>query len=280
MSYFNVPDAKVLLSKLPAKFDLQINGNGFALLAYIWSSDNKELEVDLSHYRVYSGEEEDEGYIVTRNLVLEIARQFDGQTKVLEIRPDTLFLSFSDRTTKMLPIKLRHNLTFKTQFKMDGDPKLEPDAVKVSGPASMMDTMRFVTTEELAQSEIAVEFSRDVNFSAKLSSRHFSIEPSKVKVTIPVDEFTEGEMMVPLSISNIPEGFTAKTFPDSVKVKYQVGLTRFNQVLPTQFRANVELPDPTEFASRAKLRVTMINQPPIIEIIRIEPERVEYFVRK
>ena len=132
----------------------------------------------------------------------------------------------------------------------------------------------------LKEEEIDQTFSTTVGFSNRFPSRIFSFNPKEVLVTIPVDEFTEGEITVAINISNLPGAYNAKTFPDSVKIKYQVALSKYNRVKPEHFRVLVELPDASEFSARSKLTIAIAKQPEFVNIMQLEPERVEYFVRE
>lgn len=278
-NYTAAPEDKVLLSKLPATIDLNLNGNGFTLLSHLWSTDRKEITVDLTNYRTYS-KRPNSGYLVSRTLVSDITRNFDSRTRILGISPDTLYLEFSDKITRKLKVQLAHKLAFKQQFMMDGPPKIEPDVVVVSGPKNIMDSLKMVNTELLELQDLEKSFSQTLGFSKKYDPRLFTFVPEQALVTVNVDEFTEGETVVPLSISNLPAGYQAKTFPDSVGVRYKVALGKFNSVTPDMFHAQVVLPDTSKFKSQTKLKVELFDQPEFVDVVRLTPERVEYLIRK
>lgn len=279
-TYLNKPADKVLLTNLPQQVDLRISGNGYTLLSQILGADEKEVEIDLSQYRSYGGKNPNSGFIATRSLVLKVARQFSSQLKVIDINPDTLYLVFSDLSERILPVKLRHNLGFKKQFQIDGEPTIQPEAVRVSGPAGYIDSMKVLPTIVFEKEEIEETFTMTLGFDEAFRNSRFTIEPSEVLVTVPVDEFTEGEVTIPFQLTNIPEGYTVKTFPDSVKVKYQVGLSKYNRVRAGDFRAVGELPPLSELEISSKLKIELKDYPEMINVVSIQPERVEFFVRK
>jgi hypothetical protein len=101
----------------------------------------------------------------------------------------------------------------------------------------------------------------------------------QVTVLVPVEKFTEGAVEVPVHSINVRPGFTLRTFPDKVKVRYKVSLSRYNDVTPEMFDAVVDakgLPD----ENTRQLKVRLETKPDFISAVTIEPEKTDYILRK
>jgi len=269
-----------LISAPPNEITGQLSSNGFSMLSRSIFGTRKTIYIDLSKYRRTSNVEYERGYLVTRSLRNRVNRQFGGNSVVESIRPDTLQLAFSKTAKKQLSVDFRRDFTFKKQFRIDGAPEIRPASVLVEGPIRLIDTLTKIPTEMVIRHDIDKDFTVAVNFESFYMTGMFRLSHPKVMVTVPVDEFTEGSVVVPIRIANIPDGYSAKILQDSVEVKYQVGMKNYNKVSGSLFKATVELPDTADFATQSKLKIKLTEQPEFVKSLRLNPERVDYFVRK
>ena len=86
-------------------------------------------------------------------------------------------------------------------------------------------------------------------------------------------------MEVPVHAVDIPAGYVLKTFPDKITVRYQVALSRYNAVTPESFNAVVDGIKANDLKG-SKMNVKLVKVPPFIKSVSIEPERVDYILRK
>jgi hypothetical protein len=96
---------------------------------------------------------------------------------------------------------------------------------------------------------------------------------------MPVEKFTEEIEEIEVHPINVQPGYSLKTFPDKVKVRFLVSLSNYNKVDASMFDAVVEA-DETDMKKRSKLEVRLISSPTFIRITRLEPEKVDYILRK
>jgi len=165
---------------------------------------------------------------------------------------------------------------FKKQFTMNGKPRAYPDSILVTGPSYSIDTLRTVKTMPLRLKNLSDTIVRKVKLMPV--NRH-TYPLKKVKVMIPVDEFTESKFDIPIHFKGVPDSLTIKTFPKTVQVRYIVTLSHFNEVTPDFFYAYIDYSsvDP-EFS--AKLKVELDSVPPFLHNVSITPRSVEFLIER
>ena len=109
--------------------------------------------------------------------------------------------------------------------------------------------------------------------------RGLGFSSDSVQVTIPVDQFTEGNMEVPIEVMNLPAGYSLKLFPDKVNLRFIVGISNLSRLNPGLFKVTVDYSKAGD-GSNSKLKLELVESPSYINGIKMEPEKVEFIIRK
>ncbi len=221
-------------------------------------------------------------FVVTRNLVDDFAEQFEPSVKLHHDRvfPDTIHVFSSDTVTRKVGVKLDATITFADQHNLASEVQFWPRAVYIYGPRSIVDTMSFVKTKPIILKDLSETQSMELSLELNDNDALLKVDQPKVLLTVPVDLYTEQELMVPIRMSDLPIGYSVKLHPDVVQVKYLVGMKSYNQVSASMFKAFVELPDTSELTNNIRLRVQLTETPDFIKMIDYKPKRVEPFIRR
>jgi YbbR domain-containing protein len=104
-------------------------------------------------------------------------------------------------------------------------------------------------------------------------------ELKKVKVIIPVDEFTEASYDIPIEFKGVPDSLKVKTFPKSVRVKYIISLSHFNEVTPDSLHVYIDYQaiDP---GLSSKLKVELDSVPYFLHKVSVTPRTVEFLIER
>lgn len=273
--YVNMPNNKTLANQLPDQFDLKIKAHGFTILRYQVSVLFMPLEFnvnDMTGNRMM--DKRKSSYLFpTRQFLTELSYQLSGEMEILSMSPDTLYFKFDKMGQKRVKVKPVVKVNLKKQFRISGDIKTSPDSVDVNGPQSVLDTLHFVKTE--IQKFNAVDQSIKTEASLQKINDSF-FEPQKVKINIPVEEYTEAQLSVPVMLTDRPSDLNIKLFPAKVKVAFQVGLSRFQEMSPEDFKLSVDFSDIREGKQRLKITSELI--PAYLYDLKITPEEIEYLI--
>ncbi len=101
----------------------------------------------------------------------------------------------------------------------------------------------------------------------------------KVILTIPVEQFTEAEINVPVKILNCPDSISVKIFPDVVSVKCLVAISDYKKFEEIPFEVILDLAT-ADLNSSEKIPVGFRNIPPFVSSLRVTPSKVDFLIEK
>ncbi len=275
--YTNFPENLVMVGEPPSSLELTVNSYGYTLVRYYVSRRLMPIVFDVNSFSLnrLPDTETRNFYILSSVATNRIAGQLGADIEILDIRPDTLFFSFTDMTSRKLPVKPVLDLDFDQQFMVKGNILVEPDSVTVHGPASVIDTMKFVPTMATAIRGLNESARKNIEL-ADIDKLDFS--QRRVLVSIPVEQFTEAGIKIPVEVANLPDTLTMKTFPADITVSYLVALTDYDKVNAQLFRAMVDYNSPPTGPGR--LAVRLVNRPDFIRSVRYSPQSVDFIIER
>lgn len=275
--YTNLPANKVLTTDLPKKFTLHVNAFGFTLLRHKLSLTFSPLIFNVNDFtRNMMEAGKRPNYIILTNQYLnEITDQFSSDVEVLSINPDTLHFNFDQMIQKKVKVYPNVQVEPKRQYQLSGPIRTKPDSVLVFGPRTVLDTLKQVSTRYRNFKSVSENIQDNVSL---VDINDVEIKERQVTVNIPIEEFTESQMLIPISIENKPDSINLKLFPNRVKVSFLVGLSRYSEILPADFKLVVSWNEMDQ--SRSMLRVETRAVPPFVKSVKIIPDEVEYLIEK
>ena len=285
VKYINLPPNRILSQPPPEKLTLQVQSDGYTILSSRFKY-KRPLSYNVNAFALYSlSEDSTSVYTLTWYAKDRLSTELSLSNKniqILDIKPDTLIFNFTRVKKKKVPVTGRLQKTndlFEKQYMLNGIPFSDPDSIEVIGPSYIIDTLRSVYTENLKfknLSDTAIKRAQLI----KINKLNCPIK--KVKVIVPVDEFTESDFIIPINPVNVPDSLTIKTFPKNVRVKFIVTLSHFDQVTIDQFHAYVDFSSVDENISSeaTKLRIYLDSIPPFVHNLNLSPRNVEFLIEK
>ncbi len=219
-------------------------------------------------------------HFVTDNHLNEMLSANAGAlATVSHIRPDTIFLELVPAKRNKLPVRLNADIRFEQRFRAYGPIRIEPDSIWITGPQNIMDTLQYVSTEYWDSGSLRETTRTIIPVKKPIEIRSIELEKKKVIVEVPVTEFTESSIELPLMI-NCPEAYgtsEVRLFPNTVRVSYLVALRDYASVAPEMFQAIVVCPQ-LQQTPDGRLEVSVEKYPPFVDILTIKPPFVEYII--
>jgi len=209
----------------------------------------------------------------SRQFLTELTYMFSNDMEILSMNPDTLYFRFDKMGENSVKVRPDLNIKLKKQFQISGEILSNPDSVTASGPQSVIDTLKYATTENL----IFQNTDQPIQKKARIQTRkEIYFEPKLVELKIPVEEYTEAQLLVSVSTSGLPTDISVKLFPAKVKVSFLVSLSRFSEIKPEDFKLSVSYNDIKEGKSR--LKITTEAAPAYLYSLKTNPEELEYLI--
>jgi hypothetical protein len=277
VQYQNFPKGKILISDLPVEITVKVEGIGFQILKYKISSFYESIDLNLSEFKIdiNSNNSQYDYFLLTRYAKNRIKTMFNG-LDVLKVYPDTLFFRFTDVYDKKVAVRPALNITFEKQYMVHGKVVVIPDSITISGPKNIIDTLQFISTNEIYETGLKDTFITDIYLK---SIPKFIVPDKKVKVFIPVDKFTEVVYQIPIECENKPLGIDIKTFPSSITLSCLVPVTDFDKINSEMFTAAIDYNKIAELKPE-KIKVNLVKVPTQIYNIKFHPKTVEYIIEK
>lgn len=268
----NPPENQFLAGDVPEKLDLEVNGNGYTLfrlkllsfsaVRFNIQDITSNLESSSGNYRISS-----------RNLRTRIEDQLSNELSISHISPEILLITLDSLSTKRIPVKLDINVDYEPQHNLKSPIRIYPELVNITGPTTLLRRVSVLRTKVNITNQLSSDFKQEIELIPPDKTR---LSPAKVMLDIEVEKYTEKELKIPIEVLNSPIGANIKLFPSEVKVIFKVGLSRFENISESDFRATVDYSSIENNANN--LEIILSEKPEFIEGTRLNPERVEFLI--
>lgn len=275
VQYVNFPNNKTLANNLPENFEMTVRAHGFTILRrkLIFLLGPFPFNVnEMTNNRMLENKKSNFAF-PTRQFLTELSYQLSNDMEILSMSPDTLFFRYGQMGQKRVKVKPLLQVKLKKQYQISGEITTEPNTVVVNGPQSSLDTLQFVSTKlkEFNAVDESVSVKAEIN-----PVKEFFFDPQSVEIVVPVEEYTEAQRLVPVLLTDAPAGVKVKLFPAKVKVSFLVGLSRFSEIHPEDFKLAVSYTDIEGGIQR--LRIKAVSIPAFLYDVKINTEEIEYLI--
>ncbi|HKR05976.1 MAG TPA: hypothetical protein VJY62_15170 [Bacteroidia bacterium] len=276
--YKNIPLSFQIKNPLPSKISIDIEGKGFDLMSDDFIKENNHITVDFNSAAFRNIGLSTHVSISTETLLDQFISLTDPAYKIVKILPDSIVVDYSKKFTVKVPVKLNAELNFKKQFFNSLPPLIKPDSIEMSGTDDLLKKIIKLETQKVVFNNL----STNLFFSASVinpSNEKIILSDNKVWVLVPVEEFTEGKMVLPLRkfyYHNKP----VTLIPDKVTLTYHASLRDFSRISADDFEVEAEQPALSIDRNENKLHVNPVKFPKAAKIVSVQPEWIDYLIEK
>lgn len=268
LHYINLPDGKTPIVPLEDKVTIFVsNIKGTELLKYLYLTP-KEIEVD---YRKNINAPS----ISTARLLRKYNHRFSFSIDEDNISPETLTFELEKVAHKKIPIELIGDLSTARQFEVR-QIKLTPDSLTISGPQSVLDTIRTWQTLAVEHSGISHNLSGSVALRAP-TNLFCKLSTNRVDYEVVLEEYTEKDFNIPIEAINVPANTTVFLYPSSVKLTCLVAMNSYNLFDETYFRVIADF-DKHDL-SQSTITLKIAEKPADLRNVAISPTVAEFILQ-
>jgi hypothetical protein len=246
------------MSSMPFKFA----GSGWKLLKMSLLRQNPSLSFNLSGAT---------SQVISRT---DVSRKIEEelQLQLLELGHDNLTIRLDSLQSKKLRIELDTAISFENGYFFRDNIVLRPDSLVVYGASQLLNSLNSVKTAPLKMECPEKDFTIILN----LLNPHpelLQLSVDKAEVFMLVEQYTEKKLTIPVMVLN--ERDSVRLLPGTVELECVVGLSRFNDLTPNDFRvvAVLDNENPTPIVP-----LTLVRQPSWVKSARFSPQAVEYLI--
>ena len=277
VKYTNLPPNKVLVTPPPKELTLKVHAYGFTVLRHKLSISFSPLIFNVNEFTAKRMEKSSRSNfaIASKLFIDRFSGQISNEFKIIEIEPDTIYFKFDHVISKKVAVRPNLTCTFKKQHFLSARITTSPDSVTASGPKTIIDTLHFVSTafqhydllEQTTQRNVLLDYSKNI-----------VLQPQRVILKIPVEEYTEKQLEVPIQIDDLPQNTHVNLFPDKVQITFMIGLNYFSGVKPEDFKVTVSYQDIKNKTELLPLKLE--EQPPHLFNVSLNPRKIEYLIEQ
>ena len=268
--YTEVPASK-WLSTPEQQVKLSFVADGFATLRHNLVRPQRRM-VSLSLKEVPYRLEGGNTYSFSTQYVAERVADWLGvPSGNVTINDDKQYFNMEELQSKEVPVEVPLDVKTQRQYYVYGDPLVDPAVVTVYGPKNVLDTLASVHTVVFS----AVNASGPVTQTLAIDYYGGLVrsEQPTAEVTVAVEQYTETDIEVPVKVI---DSISCRFFPETMKVKCLVPIRDFANVSATSF---LVLADTAQLHRlEPLLDIRLVKVPEHVQVMKTEPDQVEYLI--
>ncbi len=269
VKYTDIPQDYAFTKPLPTTITVRIKDTGFNLLKSRMRNSDDSISISLKNRFL---KEKDTFVITTKELKDSILNCYDPDAVIVFFVPQAIEAKYEKLASKKLPIRLNKKLNFAQQYTLKSDIIIKPSFIEVFGAKSVLDSISAIYTEPI----VLHNLSETQTIKAKLRLiKNIVAAFNQVEVTIPVEQFTEKTISIPVVGKNFPQQIKLRTFPVSVNATFFVGLSHFNNVGEKDITVYLDYNDLVKNNGNDVV-MKVFTTDSLISNIRLSPDVVEY----
>ena len=244
--------------------------SGFYLLRHKYfasrKGENLTFRADPSALRPLSGKE-DAFFIITSQIKDKAAEKLDGYLIIDDIVSDTLVFVFPKTFQKKVPVCLKADLSFKSQYMPLDRVSIKPDSVLLNGEESIVKTIDSVFTEKIS----ARSLRRSIQGEAEIEPiAGVQMSEDKIVYHLSVGRYVGRSMDLPVEVRGQEEGSRMILVPSTVNITFKEEYGRKRILSPEDFAAYVDYNQAVSSAS-GKAKVLIDKSPEGVYELKVEP---------
>lgn len=271
IEYVNIPEKRAFHPLQSDTVSIKIKMSGWDVLISRLRPDTANIQVDLSSLSTRN-------FIVFSNQIGFLNRQFPAEKQVIMVSPDTLYFDFSKQTQRKVPVRVPTSITFKKQYNIIGETRTNPQYITITGPLEDVANIEYLETDSVTGKNIHTDIRTLANIN-KNQRTNITIYPTFTEVVIPVGEITEKIIEVPIKIENAGPYSSVRIIPSKVVITAMISLKDYTKWSARDFEAVVDMSEWQQDKVRS-LPIILTKVPDFVKVIKIEPQNVDFFVRK
>ncbi|WP_183567363.1 YbbR-like domain-containing protein [Mucilaginibacter sp. SP1R1] len=271
LTYKNAPQKRAFHSLQPDTVKATVQGSGWQMIFSSMNGPSKPITIDLATL-------ENRNFVVLSSQLKQININKETTQQIISIDPDTLYFDFSNRLVKKVPVLALLGIKYRKQFAISGNMVIKPAYVTVSGPTDRLKEIISWKTDSLLARDVSESINTRINLQS-VKEGNLNVYPKTVQVIIPVDEFTEKTLDIPVKLINNHNYDNVKVFPQRVKVTFTTALSRYPDMTEDLFEATADL-DLWRDHDYSSLPVKLTRVPPFCKIVKVSPGNIDFIIKK
>lgn len=279
INYSGLNANKVLSPETDSVVFANILTSGFNMLYYNISPKSYSVNINIDNFHAKTDDKHLLIELPSEVISNALKTELKSKEEVISIYPQILSVKLNKAYSRKVPVIIDAEISYASQYFLNGKMLYEPDSITISGSNEVVSKVKNIKTEKKQISQLNDNTFMTLKLVNPYNNYILRLSNDYIKLFIPVVQYTENFVEVPVSLDSVVSNHEVITYPDFVKVYYLIGINNFNKVVADSFKVSIhteELQHSTSNYAKIKLE----RQPSFVKIQRVEPEKVEYIIRK
>lgn len=264
---YNLPEGKAFVNLPPDLIKATLNGRGWDLFSDYLINSSPEISFDVSDYHSQT--------IDRTQLFNKIKENVSTEVKITAADVEFILFDYQNSQQKKVPVVLNDSIFFEPGYYYKDSIEIIPDSVTVYGPYSLIDSLESWPTAFYKREALKISIQEEWHLQPPTKGQ-IVLSPPKVVLNIPVEEYTEKALFVPVEVKNSKDSI--RIFPPQIQVKFVVGVSRFNSYSAEDFKIETDFREVSLNDANNTIPVALNSIPKGISGITYTPKSVEFFI--
>lgn len=278
--YANAPKDKLLVNELPDCFSVRINSTGYDILSTKLRSGRSPIQINLSNTQMTRDiRDTSRYYILSSSIAPFVRKNLSREAVIISISPDTVWVHYSKMHRKTVPVIADIHAVCQKQYMITEEIYTIPERIEIAGPKALLDEIDQVETVYREFTDLSDSVRQQISLKNNYSNIDYSQD--YVDLMIPVEQFTESSVTIPVEILGLPDTLRMKLFPARVNVTFRVGLNAYPLISSDDFRLTIEYDSLGRNGDFPSLITPVLDKSPVfVDHVRISPKEIEYLIEE
>jgi len=272
LRYKNVPSEWVIPESNPAKISILLKDKGTTLMYYSWKANFDPVDISVS------GLPRSTEYTLNISgsmIETAVSKQLISSTSIISIEPREIVLRYDSLGSRMVQVVENVVISTKPGFQVSDSIKISHREVRIYGSQKILDTLNVVKTKLVTLENLSK--TKDMNVHLDLP-KGVKSDNEMIKLTVPVEEFTEKKLQLPVVCSDIPGDYALRMFPSNVEVTCNVPLSQFKELTEDKIEILIPFSEFEENLNTGKILLRLTKKPSWVMSSVIVPNELEFII--
>ena len=270
--YKNIPPDISFTETPPQVVIAKVKDKGSVLLNYSFGRSFAPIETNMKNQAEKSGSISISKKAIENN----IQKQLLATTSLVTFEPQHIEAAYSKRIKKEIPVVFNGTIQTNPVFHVSGNITISPMNMSVYASDVVLDTLNQAKTVFTEIKKGNKTITKTVQLQ-KVSEATY--DPTSVTITIPIEEFTEKTLEIPVLCTDLPPHYTLRTFPSVAKVTCSIPLSRFKDLSEDAFEIRFSFKDLEQNVS-GSLPIQLTKKPDWVSSVALVPDKIEFILEQ
>ncbi|NDW09880.1 YbbR-like domain-containing protein [Dysgonomonas sp. 520] len=272
VKYTNIPDSIIFDHELPESVSIRIKDGGAEMFRYFFSKRHDTLSIDVG--QIINSTKSN----VLQGLSLEeiLRTKLYSSSEIKSYSPSRISLDHAALVHKKVPVIFDGEVVIEPGYLLAGDIKMIPDSITIYGSEATLSGIEYIYTMNDTIKGITSPQTLSIDL---IKGKNVRFSPSSIKLEVPVDQYNEKTVTVPIVCTNLPTDLDIKIFPSTAHVSFLVGQSKYKDVSDADFLIELDYNTLKDLKNPiVPIRLTL--SPSYIDNVSISPYEVEFVFEK